>query len=287
MNLRKNFTGLVVVGLVTILATTSAEADDTKKPAAVTASKTAAASATTTKAKPAAVAASTAQPSKRDEIELVHARVNIKDATDDYGIYHKVYDFSDKGTDIIIKSRGQEYELKGMDAAQFLAREGYIVYRDGVGLIAADKLTKHLGIEDSSTSGGGGAAGSRDEGGTSSFMGVNGGPDIKSKTDMVDPGKPELVAEDPGKKGGIFGVTVDGDWEEYNPNDPNTPEGKRKILSDLNDQCLRTAAWGEYWNCIWSCFGEECTAACLRTYEQNKPPVCQEAEALQAQLGDD
>ena len=90
-------------------------------------------------------------------------------------------------------------------------------------------------------------------------------------------------------------MTFDAPLEEYNPDDPNTPEGKRKILGGLSRQCLRSAAWGRFWACIWDdCMnvfvdhGKEmsnrCHDACSDEFEKNKPPVCHEADALAAQL---
>jgi hypothetical protein len=119
---------------------------------------------------------------------------------------------------------------------------------------------------------------------------------------MVAPGGTESVAEDPSQKGGLFGYTVDGNWDTYDPNDPNTPEGKQRILqerlSELNRRCWATAEMAKYRTCSDNCSNAQFTAdgrilperaqrcrdECEAAFEQNKPQVCREADAVQAQL---
>jgi hypothetical protein len=210
----------------------------------------------------------------RDEIELVYVNVDLELAQDDSGIYDALDHPLD--TEIIVRVGDGEQQLVGMDAVQLMVREGYLVYRDGVGLIATDKLTRLLGTEEEPRI----ADASRKTGSEGTDAGTAAAAGAGQAPAGGRPSEPEGAKAD-----SVFGATFDDDLEEYNPNDPNTPEGRKKRLRELNDECTRSKAFGEFWNCIWSCFGDECRDACMATYEKNKPQVCRDADALAAELG--
>lgn len=279
-------------------------ADEPRKPAAVSAS-TSAADTGQAQAKPAAVAASTAptesaKPSYATHLTVLDASVKLEKEYDTSGNEYLVADKLSE-TQLEVRGRGIETKFQGSNqtgpkdpanydgftAFQILLEQGYFEHVDGIGFVATEKYKKLKGIG----SGGGSepaSSGGQNKGGTSSWLD---GSELKltseSDREMVDPPKPESVAEDPSQKGGLFGATVDGDWDENEPEDPNSPAAKkRKLLGELNAQCHRSAAYAEWYNCIWTCWGEECTDACTRTYEQNKPQACRDADALTAELGD-
>ena len=199
------------------------------------------------------------KPQTGDE-ELVYANLDIELAQDDYGIYDILDNFKD--SEIIVKTPQGEKQYLGTDAIKYLARKGWIVHKGGVGWIASDRLKRFLGI------------GEPDE------------PDKKK-----DSGRDT-----------IGGMTFDAPLKTYNPDDPNTPEGKKKILRDrlskLSRQCYGTPESTEYWSCRENClnllFAEygkisqdrvnTCQRDCDAIFEQKKPQVCREAEAVQAQL---
>jgi hypothetical protein len=289
------FIALVAVGV---------NADEPRKPGAVAASSSAADTGAA-QAKPAAVAASTApreeaKPSYATHLEIIEADVKTNKEYDTSGNEYLVADQLSE-TQLAVRGRGIETEFQGSNqtgpkdpanydgftAFQILLEQGFFEHVDGIGFVATEKYKKLKGIGSgggSEPAGGGG----QNTGGKSSWLD---GSDLKltSESDrkMVDPAEPESVAEDPSQKGGIFGVTVDGEWEEHQREDPNSPEVKRRRLRDeLNSKCQRTAAYAEWYNCIWTCWGDECTDECQRTYDRNKPQVCRDADALAAQLGD-
>ena len=168
-----------------------------------------------------------------------------------------IYDILDnlRDSEIIIKTPQGDKQYLGADAVKYLAEKGWIIHKGGVGWIATDRLKRFLGI---------------------------GEPDEPEK--KKDSGRSTLG-----------GMTFDAPLENYNPDDPNTPEGKRKILGELSRQCQTSAAWGRFWTCIWDDCGtvfvdrgievsNRCHDACSDEFEKNKPPVCHEADALAAQL---
>ncbi|MFC2144661.1 hypothetical protein ACFLQM_03130, partial [Acidobacteriota bacterium] len=200
-----------------------------------------------------------AKPLPGDE-ELVYANLDIELAKDDYGIYDILDNFKD--SEIVIKTPEGEKQYLGADAIKYLAQKGWIFHKSGVGWIATDRLKRFLGI---------------------------GEPDEPEKP--KGSGRPTLG-----------GMTFDAPLQTYNPDDPNTPEGKKKILRErlwnLNRQCYDSPETTEYWNCRDACsallFAEygkisqdrvnKCQSDCEAIYDQKKPQVCREAEAVAAQL---
>jgi hypothetical protein len=219
---------------------TSGSSGNPKKPPAVAASKPGDPAAGGEKKRLQGAEPATAPPTS-GEGKLVYANLDIELAQDDFGIYDIIDSDHIKDYEIIVETSRGDRQYLGRDAVKYLVQNGWLVYRQGVGWVATDRLKRFLGI---------------------------GEPEEPKES-----GRPTLG-----------GMTFDGPLENYNPDDPNTPEGKRKILGELNDKCSRTAAWGTFWNCIWSCWGDECRDECSTTYERNKPQVCRDAETLAAQL---
>lgn len=186
-------------------------------------------------------------PAKPGDEELVYANVDIELAQDDYGIYD-ILD-NTKDAEIIIKTPNGDKQYLGPHAIKYLLDKGWIVRKERVGMVATDRLKRFLGIGETPGSGG------------------------------KKPGE--------AKRDSLGGMTFDYDLKEFKPDDPTTPEGKRKILHDLEWQCLLTPEFGTFWNCIWSCWSDECRNACERAFDQNEPQVCRDADALAAQLGED
>jgi hypothetical protein len=175
-----------------------------------------------------------------------------------------IYDILDNFQDaeIIIKTPQGEKQLLGADAIKYLASKGLIFHKNGVGWVATDRLKRFLGI---------------------------GEPD--------DPTKPKGSGRPT-----LGGMTYDGPLEDYNPDDPNTPEGKKKLLrerlSELSRQCAASVESAEFWDCWRECsnllFAEygkisqdkvnKCENDCEAVFDQKKPQACREAEAVAAQL---
>ena len=230
------------------------------KPPLVDASKTGGPTTGGDPGKPSGVGGSKAGKAQPGDEELVYANLDIELAQDDYGIYDILDNFRD--SEIIIKNPQGEKQYLGADAIRYLASKGWIFHKNGVGWVATDRLKRFLGI---------------------------GEPDEPEK--KKDSGRPTLG-----------GMTFDGPLENYNPDDPNTPEGKRKILRDrlskLSRECNNTPESSEYWSCWRSCsnllFSEygkisqdrvdKCENDCDAVFDQKKPQVCREAEAVAAQL---
>jgi RHS repeat-associated protein len=116
---------------------------DTAKPGVVAASSVSSGDTTT---------ATAAGPERsvgggRDTIEIVYANVDLELAQDDYGIYDTLENIPD--TEIIVRIGGVEQQLFGADAVAWLLKQGYLDRRDGVGLIATDRLKRFLGLGES------------------------------------------------------------------------------------------------------------------------------------------
>jgi len=307
--------------------TMEAGADDPKKPAAVSASKPATSSGTTAKPKPAAVQASSGKEKATiaTHIEVVDASVKLVKRYDSSGNEYKAAtNISD--VQLVVKGHGIQTEFAGTSqkspndpvnydgqtAFQILVEQGYFEFKDGIGFIPTKKYAQIRDI----SSGSGNSQGSSNQGGSpgqgkgTSFL--DAAKDLKLTTTndekLVAPQKTESVAEDPSQQGGLFGYTIDDNWETYNPDDPNTPEGKRKLLktqlSELSGLCWDTPEATEYLGCneacndlLWSEYGkvssdkvEECRRNCKNGFQHNKPQVCRDADAVEAQLdqlGDD
>jgi hypothetical protein len=193
---------------------------DNEKPAAVAASKTGSGSGgTATSAIPGAVQVSKAKPTFGTHLKVAEAYVPLKMRKDGTEVAHSLDEVS-----VTITGRDgaeatysdDEWSIDtsdmtsegGVTAFQILVEQGLFRYVEGIGFIPTKEYWKVRGKTDAS-SGGGGAAGSGGKGGSSSLLGAGGsGIDVKSKkqTDMVDPGKPQSVAEDPSQSGTFGGL---------------------------------------------------------------------------------
>ncbi len=315
MNYRGTAVRLMVAALAVLLATTVASADDTKKPAAVGASKSATSSGTTAKPKPAAVQASTGKTlgelgefSIATHIKVVEAYVPLKMLTNGTEVAHDL----DKARVTVVGHDGIEATISfdewsvdrpdfgnagGVTALQILVEQKYFEYREGIGFVPTKNYLDLRGIKEDKPEER--RDGSKNPNKQGRFMGVKDGPTL------VEPGKPESVIKEPSQLGAVdnlFGETVDGNWETYNPDDPNTPEGKKKLLrnrlSELSQQCEGTPESREYWSCWHDCSNllfsehgkvtqdpvEECRRNCKSVFLQKKPKVCSEADGVRTEL---
>ena len=282
----------MVASVAFLLAAAVASADDPKKPAAVGASKPAAAPGTTAKAKPAAVQASSAKATVATHLKVVDASVKLverKKGNVTYLAASKIYD-----THLIVKGHGIRGEFVGSGqkkpdnttnydghtAFQILVEQGYFKYENGIGFIPTEKYAELRDI----SSGGSSTQDSNQQEGQGQKPSILGASDLNltpaKNEKMVDPKTPESVVEHPSQKGGIFGYGFDGPLDTYNPNDPNTPEGKRKLLRDQLSELSRACWDGK----VSQDKVEECRRNCKAVFEQSKPEVCRETDAVQAQL---
>ena len=306
----------MVSTLVVLSVAVGASADDPKKPAAISASTS---SSATSKApasdKPAAVQASSGKtlgklgplgfathlevveayvPLKLNKagIEIVHDTARISVTVMGHDGAEATISFDEWSVDL--DRRPDLSNAGGLTALQILVEQKYVEYKDGVGFVPTQNYLNLRGIKKDKPEKT--RDGPKKQNKQGNFMGAEGGPDL------VDPGKPESVAEDRSQKGGIFGYGFEGPLENYNPDDPNTPEGKRKVLRDRNSvlsrECNNTPESKEYWSCSENCsnllFAEygkvthdkvdECRRNCKAVFEQNKPRVCHESDAVTAEL---
>ena len=306
----------MVSALVVLLAAAVASADDPKKPAAISASTSSSAtSKAPASAKPAAVQASTGKtlgklgefglathlevveayvPLKLNKagIEIVHDTARISVTVMGHDGAEATISFDEWSVDL--DRRPDLSNAGGLTALQILVEQKYVEYKEGVGFVPTQNYLNLRGIKKDKPEKT--LAGPKKPNKQDNFMGAEGGPDL------VDPGKPESVAEDPSQKGGIFGYGFDGPLENYNPEDPNTPEGKKKVLrdrlSELSRLCWDTPEGKGYLSCnescndlLWSEYGrvsqdkvDECRRNCKADFEQNKPRVCHESDAVTAEL---
>jgi hypothetical protein len=316
---------LMVAALAVFLAVAKASADDPKKPAAIAASTASSStSVASAKTKPAAVQASTAKASTKgstDKPLTLATHLYVKDAAvplrEKMGADGKVYKIATKlhevdltieghGTEATfgttIKTKGEQDkqpEYEGLTAFQILVEQKYFEYVDGVGFVPTKSFAKFADISVSSGSGGENDTannGNQNKNTAPGLLGVKGGPDF------VAPPTPESVAEDPSQKGGLFGMGYDGPIDNYDPSDPNTPEGKRKILrdrlSELSRACWDTPEANEYLSCLDNCNNllfsdagrisqdrvDECRRNCKAIFERDKPQVCHDSDEVEAQL---
>ena len=302
--------------LVVLFAAAVGSTDDTKKPAAISAStsspKTTGAPAS---AKPAAVQASTGKTlgelgelSIATHIEVVEAYVPLKMLTNGTEVAHDL----DKARVTVVGHDGVEATISfdewsvdrpdfgnacGVTALQILVEQKYFEYRKGIGFVPTKNYLKIRGIKEDKPEER--RDDSKNPNKQNGFMG------IKDEPNLVEPGKPESVTREPSQLGAVdnlFGETVDGNWETYNPDDPNTPEGKKKLLrnrlSELSQQCEGTPESREYWSCWHDCSNllfsehgkvtqdpvEECRRNCKSVFLQKKPKVCSEADGVRTEL---
>jgi len=310
----------MVSALVVLLAAAVVSADAPKKPAAISASTSSSAtSKARARAKPAAVQASTGKTLGKlgefglaTHLEVVDAYVPLMNREGDGK--EVAYDL-DKASVTVVGHDGVEATISldewenirdGVDrgwatALQILVEQGYFKYENGIGFIPTKDYKKLRGIKDDS---GSDKSDSPSTGSKNRILpsSVDFNLTPTDKTDMVDQGKNESVVEDPSQKGGIFGYGFDGPLENYNPDDPNTPEGKKKVLrdrlSELSRLCWDTPEGKGYLSCnescndlLWSEYGrvsqdkvDECRRNCKADFEQNKPRVCHESDAVTAEL---